>query len=105
MAPRAEDERGMARFEQSVLPHVDCAYNLARWLTRNGHDAEDLVQESLLRAFKAFHGFRVVDGRAWLLAVVLNVCYTGLPRNRQQELTTEFDERSHTREGDMLNPE
>ncbi len=95
----------MARFEQSVLPHVDSAYNLARWLTRNGHDAEDLVQESLLRAFKAFHGFRGVDGRAWLLAVVRNVCYTWLRRNRQQELTTEFDEKIHTLEGDMLNPE
>ncbi|PYS94769.1 MAG: RNA polymerase subunit sigma [Acidobacteria bacterium] len=105
MGPRAEQERGVARFEESVLPHMDSAYNLARWLTRNGHDAEDLVQESLLRAFQAFQGFRGTDGRAWLLAIVRNACYTWLRRNRQQEVTTEFDEEVHTLEGDALNPE
>jgi RNA polymerase sigma-70 factor, ECF subfamily len=105
MGPRAQQERAVVRFEESVLPHLDSAYNLARWLTRNGHDAEDLVQESLLRAFRAFPGFRGDDGRAWLLAVVRNVCYTWLRKNRQQELTTEFDEKVHTLEGDMLNPE
>ena len=105
MGPRAEQERVVTRFESSVLPHIDPAYNLARWLTRNGHDAEDLVQESLLRAFQAFHGFRGADGRAWLLAIVRNVCYTWLHRNRQQDLTTEFDEEIHTLEGDVLNPE
>jgi len=105
MGPRAEQERGVARFEESVLPHIDSAYNLARWLTRNGHDAEDLVQEALLRAFQAFWGFRGADGRAWLLAIVRNACYTWLGRNRQQELTTEFDEEVHTLEGDALNPE
>ena len=105
MGPRAEQERGVARFELSVLPHTEPAYNLARWLTRNGRDAEDLVQESLLRAFQAFPGFRGTDGRAWLLAIVRNVCYTWLRRNRQQELATEFDEEVHTLEGDVLNPE
>jgi RNA polymerase sigma-70 factor (ECF subfamily) len=84
---------------------MDSAYNLARWLTRNGHDAEDLVQEALLRAFRAFAGFRGADGRAWLLTIVRNACYTWLRRNRQQELTTEFDEEVHTLEGDVLNPE
>ena len=63
------------------------------------------MQESLLRAFKSFAGFRGADGRAWLLAIVRNVCYTWLRRNRQQELTTEFDEKVHTLEGDALNPE
>jgi RNA polymerase sigma-70 factor (ECF subfamily) len=105
MGPRAEQERDGVRFEVSVLAHMDPAYNLARWLTRNGHDAEDLVQESVLRAFQAFQGFRGTDGRAWLLAIVRNVCYTWLRRNRQQELTTEFDEEVHTLEGDVLNPE
>src|SRR3989442_1053758 len=65
MGPRARHERGASRFEESVLPHLDSAYNLARWLTRNGHDAEDLVQDALLRAFRAFPGFRGADGRAW----------------------------------------
>jgi RNA polymerase sigma-70 factor (ECF subfamily) len=105
MRPRAEQERDGARFELSILPHMDPAYNLARWLTRNGHDAEDLVQESLLRAFQAFHGFRGTDGRAWLLAIVRNVCYTWLRKNRVQELTTEFDEEVHTPDGDDPNPE
>jgi RNA polymerase sigma-70 factor (ECF subfamily) len=105
MGPRAEQERDGARFESSILPHVDPAYNLARWLTRNGHDAEDLVQESLLRAYQAFQGFRGTDGRAWLLAIVRNVCYTWLRRNRQQELTTEFDEEVHTQDSGDLNPE
>ena len=105
MGPRAGQERDVERFELSVLPHMDSAYNLARWLTRNGHDAEDLVQESIVRAFQAFQGFRGTDGRAWLLAIVRNVCFTWLRRNRHQELTTEFDEEVHTPEGDVLNPE
>ncbi len=105
MEPRARQEHGVARFEESVLPHLDSAYNLARWLMRNGHDAEDLVQEALLRAFRAFPGFRGADGRAWLLAIVRNACYTWLRRNRQQEVTTEFDEEVHTLDGDVLNPE
>jgi RNA polymerase sigma-70 factor (ECF subfamily) len=105
MGPRAQHERGASRFEESVLPHLDSAYNLARWLTRNGHDAEDLVQDALLRAFRAFPGFRGADGRAWLLAIVRNACFTWLHRNRQQEVTTEFDEEVHTPEGEALNPE
>jgi RNA polymerase sigma-70 factor (ECF subfamily) len=105
MGPRAEPERDVVRFEASVLPHMDPAYNLARWLTGNGHDAEDLVQESVLKAFQAFQGFRGTDGRAWLLAIVRNVCFTWLRRNRPQERTTEFDEEVHTLEGDVLNPE
>ena len=71
-----------ARFEDAVLPHLNAAYNLARWLTRDGHDAEDVVQEAYLRAFRAFGGFRGGDGRAWLLAVVRNTCLTWLRRNR-----------------------
>ena len=105
MAPRALDERAVARFEESVLPQLGAAYNLARWLTRNEHDAQDLVQEALLRAFKAFHGFRGTDPRAWLLAIVRNACYTWLRRTRTQEVTTAFDEEVHTLDGDVLNPE
>ena len=66
----------LVRFEQSILPHLDAAYNLARWLTRNKHDAQDMVQEAYLRAFKFFDTFRSVDERTWLLTIVRNTCYT-----------------------------
>ena len=63
-----------------MLPHLDAAYNLARWLTRNEHDAEDIVQEAYMRAFRFFDGFRGGDGRAWLLAIVRNTALTWLRR-------------------------
>ena len=105
MALRALEERAVARFEESVLPQLGAAYNLARWLTRNEHDAEDLVQESLLRAYQAFPGFRGTDARAWLLAIVRNACYTWLRRTRAKEVATVFDEEIHTPDGEVLNPE
>jgi RNA polymerase sigma-70 factor (ECF subfamily) len=88
----------LARFEQAVLPHLPAAYNLARWLTRNDHDAEDMVQESYLRAYRSFDRFRGSDGRPWLLAVVRNTCYTWLKQNRAHELATPFDEALHSPE-------
>jgi RNA polymerase sigma factor (sigma-70 family) len=63
-------------FEQDLLPHLNSAYNLARWLTRNEQDAQDMVQEAYLRAFKAYRGFRGGDARPWLMKIVRNVCYT-----------------------------
>ena len=84
------------RFKEFVLPHLDAAYNLARWLVRNGTDAEDLVQEAYLRAWKGFSGFRGSDGRGWLLTIVRNTCYTWLRANRRQELAVEFDEGVHS---------
>ncbi len=75
------------RFEQILLPHLGAGYNLARWLTRNDHDAEDVVQEAYLRAFRAFDRYRGGDPRAWLLTIVRNTCYTWLRRN--QEAATE----------------
>jgi RNA polymerase sigma factor (sigma-70 family) len=95
----------LSRFEEVVLPHLTAAYNLARWLTRNGNDAEDLVQEACLRAFKSFAGFRGGDERAWLLTIVRNTCYTWLQANRAQELTMSFDEEMHTTEGGSRDPE
>ena len=74
-----------ARFEQQVLPHVDAAYNLARWLTRNDHDAEDVLQEALVRALRHFDGLRG-DARPWLLAVVRNACFTWLQANRPADV-------------------
>jgi RNA polymerase sigma factor (sigma-70 family) len=68
-------------FDQVALPHLDAAYNLARWLTRRDHDAEDLVQEAYLRAFNAFENFHGGDARCWLLTIVRNTCYTWLTRH------------------------
>ena len=95
----------LKRFEEAVLPHLAAAYNLARWLSRNDHDAEDLMQEACLRALKAFEGFRGGDGRAWLLTIVRNTCYTWLRRNRMEDLTEVYDEEIHTLERDSSNPE
>ena len=76
------DERALARFEAVVLPHLDAAYNLARWLTRDEHDASDVVQESMVRALRGFETYHGGDGRAWMLSVVRNTCYTWLRKNR-----------------------
>ena len=99
-----EEKDKTARFEQTVLPHMNAAYNLARWLTRNEHDAEDMVQEAYLRAFKFFSGFHGVDGRAWLLTIVRNTCYSWLHQNRAHEMTTTFDEEIHSVDSETSNP-
>jgi RNA polymerase sigma-70 factor (ECF subfamily) len=92
-------------FEQAVLPHLDAAYNLARWLTRNERDAEDVVQESYLRAFRFFAGFRGGDARAWLMRIVRNTCYTWLHANRPLLEATEFDETLFSPDSRSANPE
>jgi RNA polymerase sigma-70 factor (ECF subfamily) len=76
----------LARFERSVLPHLDAAYNLARWLTRNDHDAQDVVQDAFLRAFRFFEGMQGSDARPWLLAIVRNAGYSWLEKNRPGEV-------------------
>ena len=83
------------RFEQLVLPYVDAAFNLARWLLRGRSDAEDVAQEALLRACRFFGGFHGGDARAWLLQIVRNTCYTWLEKNRPMDLSMEFDEELH----------
>ena len=82
-------------FEAMMLPHLDAAHNLAKWLVRNEQDAQDVVQEAFLRAFKSFGGFHGSNGRAWLLTIVRNTCYTLLKKNRVADLTTPFDEEIH----------
>jgi RNA polymerase sigma-70 factor, ECF subfamily len=89
--PVDEHER-MALFEQMVLPHLDAAYNLARWLTGNDHDAQDVAQEASLRAFKFFGSFRGENPRAWLLSIVRNTFYTWLRKNRRPEKMVEIDD-------------
>ena len=80
-----------ARYEALVLPHFDAAYNLARWLTRNDHDAEDVLQEAMLRAYRHFDSLRG-EARPWLLAIVRNACWTWLRANRPAEIVAGDDE-------------
>jgi RNA polymerase sigma-70 factor, ECF subfamily len=93
------DRARTRRFEAIALPHLDAAYNLARWLTRNADDAEDVVQESFLRALKYFEGFRGEDGRSWLLTIVRHTCYTWLQMNRPRD-TVPFREEIGYGEGE-----
>jgi len=97
------EQQERTRFEQLVVPHLDAAVNLARWLLRNRADSEDVAQEAMLRAFRFFDQFRGGDARAWLLQIVRNSCYTWLEKNRPMELMTEFDEELHVRPA--ANPE
>jgi len=81
-----------ASFEQTILPHLDAAYNLARWLAGNEHDAEDIVQEAFLRAVKFYGSFRGGNPRAWLLTIVRNTSYTALKRRRENHAQVHLDE-------------
>jgi len=92
-------------FDQAVLPHLDAAYNLARWLMRNEQDAHDVAQEACLRAFRFFPGFRGGDARAWLLKIVRNTCYTWLHANRPLQDAAEFDENLFSSISRAPNPE
>jgi len=100
-----QEQTKVARFEQAVLPHLNAAYNLARWLTRNDQDAEDVVQEAYLRAFKFFDGYRGGDSGAWLLTIVRHTCYTWLQQRGSADLTTAFDEELHSGACEIDNPE
>jgi len=87
------------RFEKLVLPHMNSAFNVARWLTHNDQDAQDVVQEAYLRAFRFFGGFRGDDARAWLLSIVRNTFYTWYQQNRGHAPDTlEFEEDMHSLE-------
>jgi RNA polymerase sigma factor (sigma-70 family) len=93
------------KFEEVTLPHISAAYNLARWLTRNDHDAQDVVQEAYLRALRFFSGFRGGDGRAWLLKIVRNTCYTWLRRNRNGGVATVSEDELEHIESALPHPE
>ena len=75
-----------SRFEEQVLPHLDAGYNLARWLTRDAQDAEDVVQDACLRAMQYAGGLRAGDARAWFLTIVRHACYDWFKRNRPPEV-------------------
>ena len=101
--PDAAQEHELASFEETMLPHMDAAHNLAKWLLRNEEDAQDVVQEAYLRAFKSFSGFHGSNGRAWLLTIVRNTSYTLLKKNRVADLTTPFDEEIHASDDESVN--
>ena len=93
------------RFEEIALPHLAAAYNLARWLVHNDHDAEDLVQEAFLRAFKSFGGYYGGNSRSWLLTIVRNTCYTWLQNNRVLHVTESIDDHVDELGLDFADPE
>jgi len=103
--PEMGESTKLALFEQAILPHLNAAYSLARWLMRNEHDAQDVTQEAYLRAFRFFDSFRGGDGKAWLLAVVRNTCNSWRRRERGGEAKVVFDERIHGAADEAANPE
>jgi RNA polymerase sigma-70 factor (ECF subfamily) len=92
-------------FEQTVLPHLPAAYNLARWLTRNEQDAEDLVQEAYLRAFKYFKSFRRQNSHTWILQIVRNTFYSQIAQNRLQGTVTILEDEDYEDSSEAFNPE
>ena len=88
----AEERR---QFEEIFLPHLDAAYNLARWIVQNDQDAEDIVQEAFVRAFKGFHGFRGGNGSAWLLTIVRNTAYTWINKRMPDQKLVPYVEERH----------
>jgi RNA polymerase sigma-70 factor (ECF subfamily) len=102
--PDQSPKEELMSFEAAMLPHLDAAHNLARWLLRNEEDACDVVQEAYLRAFKSFSGFHGTNGRAWLLTIVRNTSYTLLKKNRAVDFTTPFDEEIHATGHESVSP-
>jgi RNA polymerase sigma-70 factor (ECF subfamily) len=100
-----EERERISLFEQVVQPHLDAAYNLARWLTSNEHDAQDVVQEASLRAFKFFGSFRGENARVWLLTIVRNTFYNWLGKNRPPEIAGALEESAMAVEDVSLNAE
>ena len=99
------DQSKVVRFEEIALPHLTAAYNLARWLVHNESDAEDVVQEAYLRAFKYFSGYYGGDSRSWLLTIVRNTCYTWLQQNRALRLADPIKDKLDEVGLDFADPE
>ncbi len=94
----------LARFESVILPHLDAAHNLARWLLHHDQDAEDVVQEAFLRAYRYFDAFQGGTGRAWLLKIVRNSCYTWIENNRPHQDALPLDEEGRDVATDLADP-
>jgi RNA polymerase sigma-70 factor (ECF subfamily) len=101
----SQERNKLSSFEESLLPHLGAAYNLARWIMGNEQDAEDMVQEAYLRAYKYFAGYQGGNSRSWLLTIVRNTCYTWLRQNRSQELSVDLEDETYNSESEGLNPE
>jgi len=95
----------LGSFDEVILPHLDAAHNLARWLVRGSDDAEDVVQEACLRAFRYFGTFRGQNARAWLLRIVRTTAFSWLQKSRGQQPATELNEEIHSEGCEALNPE
>jgi RNA polymerase sigma factor (sigma-70 family) len=83
------------QFEEIFLPCLDAAYNLARWIVQHDQDAQDVVQEAYMRAFKGFHGFHGGNGRAWLLTIVRNTAYTWMNKRTPDQKLIPYREEKH----------
>jgi len=101
--PLDADER--RRFEEATLPHLDAVYNLARWLTRDDHAAEDVAQDTYHRALRFFHGFRGQDARAWLLTITRNASNDWLRKQRPRQGAVPFDADLHDPGDESMNPQ
>jgi len=101
---RLTESGRLSDFERQVLPHLDAAYNLARFLMRNDLDAEDVVQEASLRAFRFFENFRGENSRAWFLQIVRNVSFTNLRKKQPDEMNVVFDEELHGAQTPSMEP-
>jgi len=93
---RLTESPRLSEFERKVLPHLDAAYNLARFLMRNEQDAEDAVQEASLRAFRFFDSFRGENSRGWFLSIVRNTSFTLMKKRDPEEMNVVFDEELHS---------
>ncbi|MGO9452014.1 MAG: sigma-70 family RNA polymerase sigma factor [Candidatus Binataceae bacterium] len=89
-------------FRRIFVPHLDAAYNLARWLLRNDSDAQDVVQDAYVRALRFSRTFRGGDARAWILTIVRNAAYTWMKRNRPVDSPASFDEEQHSEAGEAI---
>jgi RNA polymerase sigma factor (sigma-70 family) len=94
-----DDKRG--RFEAQVLPHLDAAYRFARWLSRSSEDADDVVQDAVLRAFRSFDSLRGSDAKSWLLAIVRN-CHATAHRRQQRRAWVPLPEEHDAEDGHVM---
>src|SRR5438445_10752481 len=99
-----DDRAKAALFERIVIPHAPAAWNLARWLVRDPHDAEDILQEANLRAFRSLDNYRGGEPRSWFLAIVRNLCHDRIRQNRAGRMTVALDEQAELVESESMPP-
>ncbi len=102
---RVEERTGLALFEELALPHLDALHNFARWLMRNDDEAQEVVQETFLRALRYFDSYKGTNAKAWLFAILRNTCFTWCSRKRQAGETESFNEGTHSSHSAMCDQE